>query len=47
MLTASIIRGSLIALMMEIVNTSETSVKFHQTTRCNIPEVIFRIKLDS
>jgi hypothetical protein len=34
MLTASII----IALMMEAVSTSETSVNFHQTTRRNIPQ---------
>jgi hypothetical protein len=27
-----------IALMMEAVSTSETSVNFHKTTRCNIPE---------
>jgi hypothetical protein len=27
-----------IALMMEAVNTSETSVNFYQTTRRNIPE---------
>jgi hypothetical protein len=33
-LTASII----IALMMEAVSTSETSVNFYQTTRRNIPE---------
>jgi hypothetical protein len=33
-LTASII----IALMMEAVNTSETSINFYQTTWCNIPE---------
>jgi hypothetical protein len=31
-LTASIIR-SLIALMMEVVSTSETSLKFYQTSR--------------
>jgi hypothetical protein len=31
---------TLIALMMEEVNTSETSVKFYQTTRRNIPEEI-------
>jgi hypothetical protein len=29
---------SLIALMMEAVSTSETSVNFYQTTRRNIPE---------
>jgi hypothetical protein len=29
---------TLIALMMEAENTSETSVKFHQTTRFNNPE---------
>jgi hypothetical protein len=28
----------IIALMMEIVNTSETSVKLYHTTRCNISE---------
>jgi hypothetical protein len=27
-----------IALMMEAASTSETSVKFYQTTRCNSPE---------
>jgi hypothetical protein len=26
-----------IAMMMEAVSTSETSVKFYQTTRCNNP----------
>jgi hypothetical protein len=31
----------LIALMMEATSTSETSVNFYQTTRRNIPEVIF------
>jgi uncharacterized integral membrane protein len=39
--TASIIRVLIIiivALMMEAVNTSETSVSFYQTTQCNIPE---------
>jgi hypothetical protein len=36
-LTASVI----IAVMMEAVSTSETSVDFYQTTRRNIPEVIF------
>jgi hypothetical protein len=35
-LTASIIRA--IARTMEVVNTSETSVKFYQTTRRDIPE---------
>jgi hypothetical protein len=35
-LTASIIRA--IALMMEAVRTSETSVSFYQTARRNIPE---------
>jgi hypothetical protein len=30
-----------IALMMETVSTSETSVKFYQITRRNIPEDIF------
>jgi hypothetical protein len=33
-LTASIF----IALMMEVVSTSKTSVNFYQTTRHNIPE---------
>jgi hypothetical protein len=28
----------IIALMMEVPSTSETSVSFHQTTRRNIPE---------
>jgi hypothetical protein len=28
----------IIALMMETVNTSETSVNFYETTRCNIAE---------
>jgi hypothetical protein len=32
---------SLIALMMEAVSTSETSVSIYQTTRRNIPEDIF------
>jgi hypothetical protein len=32
-----------IALMMEAVRTSETSVNFYQTTRCNIPEEIIFI----
>jgi hypothetical protein len=27
-----------IALMMEAASTSETSVNFYQTSRCNIPE---------
>jgi hypothetical protein len=35
MLAASIIR---IALMMEVVSTSETSASFCQTTQRNIPE---------
>jgi hypothetical protein len=29
---------SIIALMMEEASTSETSLDFYQTTRCNIPE---------
>jgi hypothetical protein len=29
---------TIIALMMEAVSTSETTVNFYQTTRCNIPE---------
>jgi hypothetical protein len=29
---------SLVALMMEAASTSETSVNFYQTTRCNTPE---------
>jgi hypothetical protein len=39
-LAASFIRAiiSLITLMMEAANTSETSVNFHQTTRRNNPE---------
>jgi hypothetical protein len=32
------LRRPLIALMMEAVSTSETSVSIHQTTRRNIPE---------
>jgi hypothetical protein len=36
-LTASII-SKLVALMMEAVSTSETSVSIYQTARCNIPE---------
>jgi hypothetical protein len=36
-LAASIIR----ALMMEAASTSEMSVNFYQTTRRNIPEIIF------
>jgi hypothetical protein len=35
----------LIALIMEAASTSETSVNFYQTTRCNIPEDIFIYKL--
>jgi hypothetical protein len=31
-------RGKIIALMMEAANTSETSVKFYQTTRRSNPE---------
>jgi hypothetical protein len=31
-------RNCAIALMMEAVNTSETSVNFYQTTRGSIPE---------
>jgi hypothetical protein len=31
-------RSLIIALMMEVADTSETSVNFYQTTRCNIPE---------
>jgi hypothetical protein len=27
-----------IALMVEALNTSETSVNFYETTQCNIPE---------
>jgi hypothetical protein len=30
--------SGLIALMMEVVSTSETLVDFYQTTRCNITE---------
>jgi hypothetical protein len=38
-LTTSIIRATIIrSLMMEVVRTSETSVNFYQTTRCNITE---------
>jgi hypothetical protein len=36
-LNAFIIRA-IIALMMEVANTSESSVNFYQTTRRNIPE---------
>jgi hypothetical protein len=32
------VRRDEIALMMEMVSTSETSVNFYQTTRRNIPE---------
>jgi hypothetical protein len=39
MLAVSII-GAIIALMMETASTSETSVKFYQTTRRNNPEDI-------
>jgi hypothetical protein len=38
LLAASIIRATLIALMMEVVSTTETSVNFYQTTRRNTPE---------
>jgi hypothetical protein len=31
-------RGLIIALMMEAVSTSETSVYFYETTKRNIPE---------
>jgi hypothetical protein len=31
-------RDQLIALMIEAASTSETSVNFYQTTRCNNPE---------
>jgi hypothetical protein len=31
-------RANAIALMMEAVSTSETSVNFYQTTRRNIPD---------
>jgi hypothetical protein len=37
-LTASIIRAMMVALMMEAVSTSETSVIFYQTSRHNIPK---------
>jgi hypothetical protein len=30
--------AALIAMMMEAVSTSETSVSFYKTTRCYIPE---------
>jgi hypothetical protein len=33
--------ASIIALMMEAVSTSETSVNFYETKRRNIPEDIF------
>jgi hypothetical protein len=36
-LAASIIKA-MISLMTEAANTSETSVNFYQTTRCNNPE---------
>jgi hypothetical protein len=36
--TASIIRAFIIALMMEAVSTSETSLNIYQTTRSNISE---------
>jgi hypothetical protein len=35
---AASINRALIALMMETISTSETSVNIYQTTRCNIPE---------
>jgi hypothetical protein len=35
-LAASIIRA--ITLVMEAAVTSETSVNFYQTSRCNVPE---------
>jgi hypothetical protein len=38
-LSASIIRV-IIALIMEAASTSETSVNFFQTARCNTPEDI-------
>jgi hypothetical protein len=41
-LTASITR-KIIALMMEAVRTSETSVNFYHTTRINIREDIFTL----
>jgi hypothetical protein len=37
-LTAVSMKMSLIALMMEAVNTSETLVNFYETTLRNIPE---------
>jgi hypothetical protein len=30
--------SEVLALMMEAASTSETSLNFYQTTRCNIPE---------
>jgi predicted lipoprotein with Yx(FWY)xxD motif len=38
MLAVSIIRTTIIALVMKAVSTSETSVSIYQTTRRNIPE---------
>jgi hypothetical protein len=37
-LAASIIRATIIALMMNAANTSEMSVNFYQTTQCDNPE---------
>jgi hypothetical protein len=34
----AIIRTMMIALLMETVCTSKTSVNFYETTRCNIPD---------
>jgi hypothetical protein len=38
MLATSIIRATIITLMMEAASTSETFVNFHQTTQRNNPE---------
>jgi hypothetical protein len=39
--TRSFVRGLLIALVMEAVSSSETSVNFYETTSRNIPQDIF------
>jgi hypothetical protein len=38
---SKVLAASIIRAMMETVRTSETSVNYYQTTRRNIPEVIF------
>jgi hypothetical protein len=39
---SEVLAASVIALMMEAVSTSATSVSFYQTTRHNIPDDIYR-----